>query len=91
MKLKFFVGRETVRRTCIEENWYTHGYTEDYVEMLNSVPETVESPEELRKIAENIMDNSDMGIYYDNGYTETEDILKCIIGAILRNSTVIVE
>ena len=51
--------RDDVRRTCIEQNWYTCGDCEAYEKMLDMVEHTTPTTENIYRVAKDICDHSE--------------------------------
>lgn len=60
MKETRLLHSENLRKLCIEKNWYTLGYTEQYSQLLTSVDEKENiTTEDIVEIATDILDKSE--------------------------------
>lgn len=50
---------EEIRNFCLEEGYYSEGKVREYEEMLNFVDQNKPTPENIYKVAKNILDHSD--------------------------------
>lgn len=50
---------EEIRNFCLEEGYYSEGKVREYEEMLNFVDQNEPTPENIYKVAKNILEHSD--------------------------------
>lgn len=76
------IDTDKLRQTCINNNWYTKGNTEDYKNMFRICECDTVSLELLYEIAENIYNHTNIASARegcDFGYTDEENILNMMI------------
>ena len=79
---------DSVRRLCIDNNWYTHGISSDYKKLLDYVAsKRTFTLNDIKKVAINIYNHSDIDKLASEYGCENELYLNHILYEILNNIT----